>query len=154
VKLTIPQDSVTVENALYADPRISEAAAVGVPDKRLGELVAAVVAVKPGFEDRVTEASLISLVRKRLVSQMHVRWLNADPHDSLPRFAVPVMIIVQNHPFSASITQLRCRRILSNPHQAHTPSEKIIKGDLRKLARRQWELRQRYVSGLEPFANL
>ncbi|KAG5636318.1 hypothetical protein H0H81_008432 [Sphagnurus paluster] len=34
-------DSVSVENALYRDPRVLEAAAVGVPDERLGELVAA-----------------------------------------------------------------------------------------------------------------
>lgn len=57
-----------MENALYADPRIMEAAAVGVPDERLGELVAAVVSVKPAFQERVTEASLIAIARKRLAS--------------------------------------------------------------------------------------
>lgn len=55
-----------MENALYRDPRISEAAAVGVPDERLGEVVAAVVSVKPAFQGAVTEAALIALARRRL----------------------------------------------------------------------------------------
>ncbi|KIK67403.1 hypothetical protein GYMLUDRAFT_217659 [Collybiopsis luxurians FD-317 M1] len=76
--------SITVENALYEDPRISEAAAsaVGVPDKRLGELVAAVVSMKAPYRGQVTESSLIDRVRK-----------------SLPSFAVPVMIVITNEPF-------------------------------------------------------
>lgn len=73
---------MSVENALYADPGVAEAAAIGVPDKRLGELVAAVVSVKPSYFGQVTEESLIQTARKKL-----------------PRFAVPVMIIVQEHPF-------------------------------------------------------
>jgi len=61
------QDSVTVENALYADPRVLEAAAVGVPDERLGELVAAIVSVRPGQDGEVTEASLIAQAKSRCV---------------------------------------------------------------------------------------
>lgn len=71
------QDSVSVENALYADPRISEAAAVGVPDERLGELVAAVVSVKPPFHGRVTEAALIALARKRYSLRVHT-WISLN----------------------------------------------------------------------------
>lgn len=56
---------MSVENALYADPRILEAAAVGVPDERLGELVAAVVSIKPAYRGHVTEAALIDIARKR-----------------------------------------------------------------------------------------
>jgi len=59
------QDSVTVENALYADPRILEAAAVGVPDERLGELVVALVSVRPDYKGQVTEVILLSHVRNR-----------------------------------------------------------------------------------------
>lgn len=59
--------SVTVENALYADKRVIEAAAVAVPDERLGELVAAVVFVKPEDREQVTEDSLIALARTRFV---------------------------------------------------------------------------------------
>ena len=59
------QDSVTVENALYADPRILEVAAVGVPDERLGELVVALVSVRPDYQGQVTEAMLLTQARKR-----------------------------------------------------------------------------------------
>lgn len=59
------KDSVSVENALYFDDRILEAAAVGVPDERLGELVAAVVSIKPAFRGQVTEAELILRAQKR-----------------------------------------------------------------------------------------
>ncbi|KAL0955924.1 hypothetical protein HGRIS_002116 [Hohenbuehelia grisea] len=99
--------SVSVENALYEDSRILEAAAVGVPDERLGELVAAVVSVKPAFYGQVTEDSLVKFARQRL-----------------PRFAVPVMVLVQDSPLE------------------HTPSEKITKGVLRKLAHVEWKTRQ------------
>ena len=66
VGLTVPfQDSVTVENALYADPRVLEVAAVGVPDERLGELVVALVSVRPDYRGQVTEAMLLTQARKR-----------------------------------------------------------------------------------------
>ncbi|CAA7257483.1 unnamed protein product [Cyclocybe aegerita] len=115
-------DSVSVENALYADPRVLEAAAVGVPDERLGELVAAVVSIRPADQGQVTEEMLIEQTRSRL-----------------PRFAVPVMIIILNTAFT------------------RTPSGKIIKGELRKIARSHWELRRRGGNGnavRQPLANL
>lgn len=62
------KDSVSVENALYVDDRVNEAAAVGVPDDRLGELVTAFVTLKPGQRKRVTVASLMDVARKQLVS--------------------------------------------------------------------------------------
>ncbi|KAJ4483404.1 long-chain-fatty-acid-CoA ligase [Lentinula aciculospora] len=99
-----------VENSLYEDARVREAAAVGVPDRRLGELVAAVVSVKAQYSGKVTESSLIESVRK-----------------SLPPFAVPVMILIQEKPFEL------------------TPSGKIMKGQLRKLAREHWKSRQKAV---------
>ncbi|KAJ3803041.1 hypothetical protein GGU11DRAFT_671694 [Lentinula aff. detonsa] len=102
--------SLLVENALYEDTRVREAAAVGVPDRRLGELVAAVVSLKTQYIGKVTESSLIEGVRK-----------------SLPPFAVPVMVLIQENPFEL------------------TPSGKIIKGQLRKLARDHWELRQKTI---------
>lgn len=64
-RLTIWQDSISVENALYAEQRVSEAAAVGVPHERLGEVVAAVVYVKPQNRSQVTEAALIATAGKR-----------------------------------------------------------------------------------------
>jgi acyl-CoA synthetase (AMP-forming)/AMP-acid ligase II len=55
-----------VENALYEDHRIMEAAAIGVPDERRGEFVAAVVYPKPAFKGQVVEEELIEFARKRL----------------------------------------------------------------------------------------
>ncbi|KAF9475541.1 acetyl-CoA synthetase-like protein [Pholiota conissans] len=115
-------DSVTVENALYADPRILEAAAVGVPDERLGELVAVIVSVRSEYEGQVTESTLIEQARNRL-----------------PKFAVPVMIIILNRTFE------------------RTPSGKIMKADLRKIAKKQWEMRSQGGNGKatrEPRPNL
>lgn len=104
--LTLFQDSVSVENALYEDHRVLEAAAVGVPDERLGELVAAVVSVKPAFQDSVTEASLIALARNRSDFQT-VRWIWIDTWPcSLPRFAVPVMIVLLHEPLGESFLSL------------------------------------------------
>ena len=57
-----------MENAFYADPRVLEVAAVGVPDGRLGEVVAAVVYLRPDCEDArkvVTEESLIERAKER-----------------------------------------------------------------------------------------
>ncbi|KAI3605858.1 long-chain-fatty-acid--ligase [Moniliophthora roreri] len=107
-------DSVMVENALYRDPRIFEAAAVGVPDRRLGELVAALVTLKSAYRGKgqVTEAELLALARKHL-----------------PRFAVPVMILIREGDFE------------------HTPSEKIIKMQLRKIAAEEWEKRKASENG-------
>lgn len=59
-----------MENALYNDSRIYAVAAVGVPDPRLGELVAAVVSVKPEFYGKVKEFELIELTRKLYVSEL------------------------------------------------------------------------------------
>jgi len=98
--------SVAVENAFYADSRISEVAAVGVPDKRLGELVVAVVFAKPAFQGKVSETELIKAAQRKL-----------------PKYAVPVMIIIRDEPFE------------------RTPSGKILKQVIRKSARAEWEKR-------------
>ncbi|KAL5512438.1 hypothetical protein ACEPAG_3430 [Sanghuangporus baumii] len=71
--------STEVENALYADERILDAAAVSVPDPRLGELVAAVVATKPHYKGQVAEEEVIENARKLL-----------------PAHAVPVLVLVQD----------------------------------------------------------
>ncbi|KAF7352822.1 2-succinylbenzoate--CoA ligase [Mycena venus] len=94
-------DSSTVENALFSDG-IMEVAAVAVPDEKLGELVAAVVSLKPEYRGKITEQALIALARTRL-----------------PNFAVPVMVV-----FQAELP--------------HNPAGKVLKSDLRELARREW----------------
>ncbi|KAF7359761.1 Long-chain-fatty-acid-CoA ligase [Mycena venus] len=98
--------SQLVENALFTDG-VMEVAAVAVPDEKLGELVAAVVCLKPDYSGKITEQDLIALARTRL-----------------PTFAVPVMVL-----FEAEM-----------PRNA---SGKTLKAELRQMARREWEKRER-----------
>jgi len=71
--------SVTVENALFADERLLDCAVVGIPDKRLGELVGAVVVPRMDWVDKMTEEDILEKVKP-----------------NLPAFAVPSMIIIRN----------------------------------------------------------
>lgn len=103
--------SVSVENALYSDPRVAEAAVVGIPHPRLGEQVAAVVSVRPANRGQLTEKGLIALAQKKL-----------------PKFAVPVMVLILDRPLE------------------QTASGKVLKSGLRELARTEWEKRQTKVS--------
>lgn len=105
------KDSVTVENALYDDPRVLEAAAVGVPDERLGELVAAIVSIRPDFQGQLTEATLIAHAKSRCVSSGRCTLCSftdtlALSH-RLPKFAVPVMILISNTTFGMSLQIFR-----------------------------------------------
>ncbi|KAK0452898.1 uncharacterized protein EV420DRAFT_629950 [Desarmillaria tabescens] len=97
-------DSVFVENALYTEPGVLEAAVVGVPDEYAGELPVALVTLKSGYGGLVDEEKLTATAEKLL-----------------PKYAVPVMIILYNHGFD------------------HTASGKIIKGPLKVIAQREWE---------------
>ncbi|KAK0435798.1 uncharacterized protein EV420DRAFT_1281553, partial [Desarmillaria tabescens] len=97
-------DSVFVENALYTEPGVLEAAVVGVPDEYAGELPVALVTLKSGYSGLVDEEKLTATAEKLL-----------------PKYAVPVMIILYNHGFD------------------HTASGKIIKGPLKVIAQREWE---------------
>jgi acyl-CoA synthetase (AMP-forming)/AMP-acid ligase II len=55
--------SEEVENAVYRDDRVAEAASVPVPDDRMGELVAVAVSLKPGVQ--ATPESIIETVGPR-----------------------------------------------------------------------------------------
>ncbi|TRM70589.1 hypothetical protein BD626DRAFT_449195 [Schizophyllum amplum] len=101
-------DSSMVENAIHADEGVLEAAAVAVPDDRLGELVAVVVAVKEGESLYCNAEGLIQLAKTKL-----------------PRFAVPVMILLQYNPLERNA------------------SLKPLKTALRKVAQAEWERRGR-----------
>ncbi|KAI5477431.1 hypothetical protein MNV49_006423 [Pseudohyphozyma bogoriensis] len=70
--------TITVENALYSDPRVKDAAVVPVPDAKLGELVAAVVVLHPSSRDSVSEADLIASAAK-----------------TLPKHSVPVAVFIR-----------------------------------------------------------
>jgi len=56
--------STEVENVVYAHPEVREAAVIGVPDKKWGEAVRAIVSLKAGAS--LTEAQLIAFCAARL----------------------------------------------------------------------------------------
>jgi acyl-CoA synthetase (AMP-forming)/AMP-acid ligase II len=67
--VTVADDKIAsqdVENAFYADKRVAEAAAIGVPDDRLGELVGVIVSLHPSSSE-VKESDLLESVRPRYV---------------------------------------------------------------------------------------
>ncbi|KAL1724649.1 hypothetical protein EV714DRAFT_240557, partial [Schizophyllum commune] len=138
-------DCLSIEEALYTEPGILEAAAVGVPDERLGELPVAVVSVKQGYRGKVTEqlskvvhrrASLPS--PRRRASKCHVtQW-------RLPRFAVPVMILVRNGELDRAAK-----------HSAeHNAAGKVMKNVLRQQATVEWEKRNLKKMGGEAKSKL
>lgn len=57
-----------MENAFYADKRVAEAAAIGVPDERLGELVGVIVSLHPSA-GQVSEPDLLKSVKPRYVDK-------------------------------------------------------------------------------------
>jgi acyl-CoA synthetase (AMP-forming)/AMP-acid ligase II len=56
-----------VENALFADPRLLDCAVVGIPDKRLGELVGALVVPRKEWLGKLTEEEILEKVKPRSV---------------------------------------------------------------------------------------
>ncbi|WRT69457.1 uncharacterized protein IL334_006443 [Kwoniella shivajii] len=71
--------SSDIENALYALPYISEVAAVPLPHPILGEVVGAIVSLRPGTKKTINEKSILDEVKSR---------------KSLPRFAIPEMVMI------------------------------------------------------------
>ena len=69
-----------VEEVLYEHPAVAQAAVIGVKDDRLGEEVAAVVALKPGMS--ATEAEIIAFAKERVAAYKYprtVRFMDALP---------------------------------------------------------------------------
>jgi acyl-CoA synthetase (AMP-forming)/AMP-acid ligase II len=73
--------AVEVEQALGEHPAVAEAAVIGIPDARKGEIPAAVVLLEPGAE--VTEDDLIGWARERLADYKVPRQVRFV--DELPR---------------------------------------------------------------------
>jgi len=60
--------SLEVEEAISQHPGIAEVAVIGVPNELWGEAVKAVVALKPGYQSKVTEQEIIKFSRERLAA--------------------------------------------------------------------------------------
>ncbi|WVQ79445.1 hypothetical protein IAT38_001543 [Cryptococcus sp. DSM 104549] len=69
--------SADVENAIYSHSAIDECAAIPLPHPILGEVVGAIVSLRPAVAGEVAEEELIEHARK-----------------TLPRYAVPVMVVI------------------------------------------------------------
>src|SRR5207253_4094735 len=59
-----------IEEVLYSHPAVQEAAIIGVPDERMGEEVAAVVALKAG--QSVSEEELIAVTKERVAAYKYL----------------------------------------------------------------------------------
>jgi len=62
-----------VEDVLYQHPAVREAGVVGAPDPYRGETVIAYVALKSGFDSRVTPEELIDFCKQRLANYKYPR---------------------------------------------------------------------------------
>ena len=62
-----------VEDTIYLFPGVREAAVVGVPDPYRGETVKAFVALKEGFEGKITEEGIIAFCRERMAAYKYPR---------------------------------------------------------------------------------
>jgi long-chain acyl-CoA synthetase len=60
--------SLEVEDMISQHPGVAEVAVIGVPDELWGEAVKAVIALKPGYQSKVTEQDIISFCRGRLAA--------------------------------------------------------------------------------------
>jgi fatty-acyl-CoA synthase len=72
---------IEVENALYKNPAVLEAAVFGVPDEKWGEAVKAVVALKKGYS--VTEKEIIDFCKNLIAHYKAPK--SVDILDSLPK---------------------------------------------------------------------
>jgi fatty-acyl-CoA synthase len=73
--------SVEIENCLYANPKVFEAAVVAVPDDQWGEVPKAFVVLKP--EQKVTEEELLAYCKANLAGFMVPK--SVEFRDALPK---------------------------------------------------------------------
>lgn len=67
--------------------------------------------------------------------------------DRLPKYAVPVMVIIRDEPFGVcNSSQARFSVVPHRSGKERTPSGKILKQVVRKSARAEWEKRCRVPS--------
>lgn len=68
-----------VEDVIYQHPSVREAAVIGVPDQYRGETVKAFVALKPGFEGRVTQEEIVTFCKGRMAAYKYPRLVEFVP---------------------------------------------------------------------------
>ena len=73
--------STEVENVLYMHPAVLEAAVVGIPDEKWGEMVKAIVVLKEGIE--VTEEEIIGFCKEKLARYKAPK--SVDFYPALPK---------------------------------------------------------------------
>lgn len=81
-----------VENAIFKNPKVQDCAVVGVTDKRLGELPAAVVVIRPNA-GKVTEQDIIDDCKKHI-----------------PKHEIPVMVMLREPKDASDDSGLRIER--------------------------------------------
>lgn len=87
-KVPLPE----LEAVLEQHPAVKRAAAVGLPDARLGQAPAAAVVLEPGFEGACTEAELIGWVHDRLApykTPVRVKFVEALPMTQMLKVSRP-----------------------------------------------------------------
>ncbi|MBO9353339.1 AMP-binding protein [Bordetella petrii] len=72
-----------VENMMYEHDAVREACVVGMPDKKRGETVKAIVVLKPGYGGTVSEQDLVAWCRTRMAAYKVPRFIEFT--DSLPK---------------------------------------------------------------------
>ena len=81
-----------VENVLHQLPAIAEAAVIGVPDARWGEVGMAIIAVKPG--QSITEAEILAHCAKNLARfkcPHLIRFVDALPRNATGKIHKPTL---------------------------------------------------------------
>jgi long-chain acyl-CoA synthetase len=78
-----------VEDVIYLHPSVREVAVVGVPDPYRGETVKAFVALKEGFEGKVTEEEIMAHCKERVAAYKYprqVEFVNEVPKTATGKF--------------------------------------------------------------------
>ena len=78
-----------VEDVIYLHPSVREVAVIGVPDPYRGETVKAFVALKQGFEGKVTEEEIIAHCKERMAAYKYprqVEFVNEVPKTATGKF--------------------------------------------------------------------